>query len=90
MVDDEIACQILRQNDELMAKIRRRILWRNWPSSAKSWIIKDVLEWVRPSGGVICFPHIKDEIELDTDEFYDVLNNKYGVFVGPGHWFQHG
>ena len=48
---------------------------------------QNVLEWVKPQGGVVCFPRIKEEIEIDTKEFYDCLNHKYGVFVGPGKWF---
>ncbi len=86
VVDDEIACQILRQNDTIMAKIRADIA-EKLAIVCEELDHQDVLEWVRPSAGVVCFPHIKDEIELDIAEFYDVLNNKYGVFVGPGHWF---
>jgi aspartate/methionine/tyrosine aminotransferase len=48
---------------------------------------QNCLDWVKPQGGVVFFPRIKPEIELDTAEFYRVLNDKYGTFVGPGHWF---
>ena len=49
---------------------------------------QNVFDWVKPTGGVVCFPSIKPDIKLDVEEFYDVLNNKYGVYVGPGHWFE--
>lgn len=86
VVDEECAYQVLQRNEELMAPIRRDIA-EKFAIVCEVLDNQDVLEWVKPSGGVICFPHIKDEIELDINEFYDVLNNKYGVFVGPGHWF---
>lgn len=86
VVDDECAYQVLRRNEELMAPIRRDIA-EKFAIVCEEMEKQDVLEWVRPVGGVICFPHIKDEIELDVNEFYQVANNKYGVFVGPGHWF---
>lgn len=86
VVDEECAYQVLQRNEELMEPIRRDIA-EKFAIVCEVLDNQDVLEWVKPSGGVICFPHIKDEIELDINEFYDVLNNKYGVFVGPGHWF---
>lgn len=85
-LDEECAYQILLRNDQLMSAIRQDI-------AGKFTVVcdvmdgQDVLEWVKPVSGVVCFPRIKPEIELDINEFYDVLNNRYGVFVGPGHWF---
>ena len=86
VVDDECAYQILQRNDALMAPIRKD-LEEKFSVVCEAMESQNVLEWVKPEGGVIFFPHIKDEIEIDTEKFYDVLNNKYGVFVGPGHWF---
>lgn len=85
-LDEECAYQILRRNDELMAEIRRDIA-EKFAIVCEVMEHQGVLEWVQPVGGVVCFPRIKPEIEVDIEEFYDVLNNKYGVFVGPGHWF---
>ena len=45
------------------------------------------LEWVRPTGGVVCFPRIKASANINTEKFYSILNAKYKTFVGPGHWF---
>lgn len=25
---------------------------------------------------------------VDVDRFYTVLNERYGTYVGPGHWFE--
>ena len=26
--------------------------------------------------------------DVDIENFYSTLNNKYGTYVGPGHWFE--
>jgi DNA-binding transcriptional MocR family regulator len=46
----------------------------------------EYLEWIEPSGGVVCFPRIK--VKIEPEEFYKVLNNTFKTFVGPGHWFE--
>ncbi len=46
------------------------------------------LEWVEPQGGVVCFPRVREGVAIDIDRFYRILNQDYGVFVGPGHWFE--
>ena len=46
---------------------------------------QSVLEWVQPEGGVIAFPRLVGD--PDVDRFYDVLQNEYSTWVGPGHWF---
>jgi aspartate/methionine/tyrosine aminotransferase len=45
-----------------------------------------MLEWVEPKGGVVCFPRMIDSI--DTDKFYSLLQSQYKTMVGPGHWFE--
>ena len=86
VVDDECAYQVLSRRPEVLAPIKKDI-------AEKFAIVKefmahqDVLDWVEPAGGVVCFPWIRPEIEIDTEEFYRLLNDKYGTFVGPGHWF---
>ena len=45
------------------------------------------MEWVKPQAGVLCFPRIKSEVDIDISKFYNILNKKYGTYVGPGHWF---
>lgn len=48
----------------------------------------EFLEWIRPEGGCICFPWIKNEIKLDIEQYYKLLKEKYRTFVAPGHWFE--
>lgn len=86
VVDEECAYQVLSRKEEILAPIKKDIA-EKFAIVEEFMARQKVFDWVKPAGGVVCFPCIKPEIEIDTDEFYDVLNNKYGVFVGPGHWF---
>ena len=45
------------------------------------------MEAILPQGGVVCFPRFKNELNIDTEKFYNILMNKYQTMVGPGHWF---
>ncbi len=45
------------------------------------------LEWVRPAGGVVCFPRMRATPPGGTDAFYKRLMEN-GTYVGPGHWFE--
>lgn len=60
---------------------RRRQTVEDWMHS------EDLLEWVRPSGGVVCFPRMRETPPGGTDAFYKRLMD-YGTYVGPGHWFE--
>lgn len=45
------------------------------------------LQWVEPSGGVVCFPRIREDLKVDYKKIYHDLNETFGTYVGPGHWF---
>ena len=49
---------------------------------------QNLLEWIEPQGGCVCFPRIKKDISIDTDLFHEVLLHKYSTYVGRGHWFE--
>jgi aspartate/methionine/tyrosine aminotransferase len=49
---------------------------------------QDILEWVEPGGGCVCFPRIKKDISVDAAQFHEVLLHKYRTYVGRGHWFE--
>lgn len=52
-----------------------------------AWIeAEPMLEWVRPSGGCVCFPRIVGDVDMAA--FYATLNDIHGCYVGPGHWFE--
>ena len=87
VIDEWIAHQVLTRRDEILgptlAEMRaRRELVADWIGSERN------LEWVRPSGGVVCFPRMRSEPVGGTAAFYSRLLETYGAYVGPGHWFE--
>lgn len=87
VVDEEIAARAFAQRDtwlpEINACIRRRF------EVVSSWMAgEELMEWVEPRGGCVCFPRIKPDVPVDVDEFYRALNDRHGAYVGPGHWFE--
>ena len=67
----------------LHAEIDRRVeIVSEWMAHQSHW-----LEWVEPTGGVVCFPRVRAGVIGDMDRFLDVLNDEHGTFVGEGHWF---
>lgn len=87
VVDEEIAFQTLQQRGSWLPIVHTRI--REALSTTRAWIGgEDLLEWVEPAGGVVCFPRIAPEAPVDVDTFYRVLTEDFGTYVGPGHWFE--
>ena len=87
VVDEEIAHQYLENKDARLSEINREIASKL--ELLKSWMeSQDDLEWCEPAGGVVCFPRIRPDIDLNPDVFYRALNETYKTFVGPGHWFE--
>ena len=87
VVDEEIATRAFAQRDawlpQINASIRRRF------EVVSSWMAgEELMEWVEPRGGCVCFPRIKPDVPVDVDEFYRTLNDRHGAYVGPGHWFE--
>jgi len=87
VIDEEIGREALSQKAEWLIENNEHI--RESFQIVKKWIeSEELLEWIEPRGGCVCFPRIKPEVEINIDRFYDRLNNKYGTYVGPGHWFE--
>jgi aspartate/methionine/tyrosine aminotransferase len=85
IVDERIALSFLKNKNLLFPKIKDHII-TNF-GIVKSWMENSAfMEWVEPSGGCVCFPRIKSGI--DVEKFYNILNEKYRTFVGPGYWFE--
>ncbi len=85
VVDEEIGYQAFSKRDEWLPLIRERIAEAF--SVTKRWMAgEEIMEWVEPQGGVVCFPRIVADV--DIDRFYRVLLETYGTYVGPGHWFE--
>jgi len=87
VMDEWVAEQILTRRDAILkptlVEMRRRL------DLVSQWIAgEELLEWVRPSGGVVCFPRMRGEPPGGTDAFYRRLLESHGTYVGPGHWFE--
>ena len=87
IVDEAIATHFLARKKEFLDKIKTHVntnlgILNGWMKG------NDNIQWVQPSGGVICFPRIKPEINVDIERFYEVLKFTYKTFVAPGHWFE--
>lgn len=87
VVDEEIAFRYLSAKDKYFPKIKTDI--ENKFQITKNWFYsQNDFEWVEPTGGVVCFPRIKDTQKTNVELFYKILNEKYSTYVGPGHWFE--
>ena len=87
VVDEEIAFQYLQRKDELFLPVMKTIV-SNFKILQNFMANQDVLEWVEPKGGCVCFPRIKKQIAVDTNRFHELLLNKYATYIGKGHWFE--
>jgi aspartate/methionine/tyrosine aminotransferase len=86
VLDEEVACQYLLNKEKLFSPVRETIL-HNFGVLEEFMQGQHLLEWVEPQGGCVCFPRIREGINVNISSFYDVLLNKYGTYVGRGHWF---
>jgi aspartate/methionine/tyrosine aminotransferase len=84
---EEIALSVLQRKDEFLHKARKRI--ENNREIVAAWIEQhDSFEWIYPAAGVVCFPRIKEHVEVDPDHLYRHLAEEYKTFVVPGRCFE--
>ena len=87
VVDEEIAYQLLAQKQAFLPPIHAHI--RANFALLKTWFAQQpFLEWVEPQAGVVAFPRIKADFQIDTERFYQSLYHNYQTLVGAGHWFE--
>ncbi len=87
VIHEWIAEQILANREAILTptldEMRRRL------ALVSDWIAgEELLEWVPPSGGVVCFPRMRVEPPGGVDAFYRRLLEQHGTYLGPGHWFE--
>jgi aspartate/methionine/tyrosine aminotransferase len=87
VMDEWVAEQVMENRAAILeprlVEMRRRLaLVADWMAG------EDRLEWIRPSGGVVCFPRMRDQPPGGTEAFYRRLLEAHGAYVGPGHWFE--
>ncbi len=87
VLDEEIAWRVYQRRSDELPKIaaeaaRGRSVLRDWIATERR------IEWVEPMGGVVAFPRIREDADVDVGKFYRVLNGDFKTIVGPGHWFE--
>jgi aspartate/methionine/tyrosine aminotransferase len=87
VIDEEIAYQYLMKKEQLFRPVKATIQ-KNFLALKYFMRNQNLLEWVEPQGGCVCFPRIKKDIHIDTAAFQELLLNKYRTYVGRGHWFE--
>jgi len=86
VLDEELAVRVLERRAEILQLVHATV--RNHLALVREWIeASHYFEWVEPQAGVVCFPRIRPDIEIDIDGFYRSVFHDYGTYVGPGHWF---
>jgi aspartate/methionine/tyrosine aminotransferase len=87
VVDEWIAAEVLRQRHDFLSLLKVEMKRRL--QIVRDWVCQDpLIEWVEPKGGVVCFPRVTPSTTFNPDAFYPRLLQKYGTYVGPGHWFE--
>jgi aspartate/methionine/tyrosine aminotransferase len=87
VIDEWVGEQVMENRAALlgpvMAEMRRR------RQRVSDWVAgEELLEWVPPTGGVVCFPRMRSVPQGGTEAFYKRLLEVHGAYVGPGHWFE--
>ena len=86
VIDEWVAEQVLSKREEILSRTQKEMSERLL--IVEAWIEgEDAVEWVKPTGGVVCFPRIKKDPPGGWNNFYQRLLSEYGTCVGPGHWF---
>jgi aspartate/methionine/tyrosine aminotransferase len=87
VLNEWVAEKIFDQRDAFLARTLPE--WRRRLDRVAEWIAgEELLEWVRPDGGVVCLPRMKVEPPGGYGGFYRQLLEQHGTYVGPGHWFE--
>ncbi len=86
VLDEAVAYQYLQKKDVLFTPVKEKIL-ENFRIMKTFMQQQDVLEWVEPDGGCVCFPRVRKEIDMDMQVFHDLLLTTHKTYLGRGHWF---
>lgn len=86
VLEEELAARVLERRQALLSLVHAKT--RKHLDVVRDWIDDhELFEWVEPKAGVVCFPRLRPEIDVDVDGFYRALLDEHGTYVGPGHWF---
>jgi aspartate/methionine/tyrosine aminotransferase len=86
VIDEELAARVLERRSTILPLVQETVL--EHLAVVRDWMqASDKFEWVEPQAGVVCFPRIRRDVDVDVDEFYRTLFHEHGTYVGGGHWF---
>lgn len=80
-INENIALKIF-ENKEFFIKKAMKVIKRNLPIVEK-WIKENELQWVKPNGGIICFP----KVNSNSLKLAKICAKKHSVLVSPGEYF---
>jgi aspartate/methionine/tyrosine aminotransferase len=86
-VSEEVAVHVLNNKDQFLARSRQRIE-RNRSIVTRWMNEQNDVEWVTPDAGVVCFPRIKANVNVEPEQVYRRLAEDYRTFVLPGRCFE--
>lgn len=87
VLDEEVAYQYLLDKPAHLARIKADIARKL--AFVRDWMAEEpLMQWAEPQGGVVCFPRIRPDLNINLDAFYARLNGHYKTQTGPGHWFE--
>jgi len=88
VLDEEVALRFLEKKHQWWNNLKQEI--ENKRNLAIKWLTdnQNYFKFTIPLGGVVCYPEIVGLTNKQVEQFYNVLNNRYETFVGPGHWFE--
>jgi aspartate/methionine/tyrosine aminotransferase len=87
VLDESVALQMLQAREAFLARVLPDMRARL--DIVQAWIDSEpLIDWVRPSGGVVGFPRLNVPASFDAEAFYRTLLDDHGTYVGPGHWFE--
>jgi aspartate/methionine/tyrosine aminotransferase len=85
-LSEAIASRVLDQKTTFLSRARAHV-GRNL-TIATAWLDgRDDLEWVKPQGGVVAAPRLREGCVADPEALYRVLATEHQVFVVPGRCF---
>jgi aspartate/methionine/tyrosine aminotransferase len=86
VLEEELAARVLEQRATVLPLVQ--VKTQRHLAIVRDWIDgHELFEWVEPTAGVVGFPRIRPEIDVDIDGFYRALLDERGTYVGPGRWF---
>ena len=87
-LDEELTARVLERRAARSCRRSGRRRRRSSRSCATGSTGHEHFEWVEPAAGVVGFPRLRPELDVDVDRFYRALcSSDHGTYVGPGHWF---